>query len=107
MLTYLALSGLPEWTTLSKVQRQFVWRHFIHPMLTRWRIRVAKMGLLLLSLAVAWFLGGFSTTTATFVTCFVMILFVTEIFDFFVVERWRQKVKTYIQDHGSELKSAA
>ena len=107
MLAYLALLGLPEWKTLSRVQRRFVWRHFIHPILTRWQMMVAKMGLVLLAVLIGSLLGAFSTTTGTFIVMFVVIFVVTDLVDLLLLTRHRQQVASYIHSHGAEIQTAA
>lgn len=107
MFTYLALIGLPEWAKLSRVQRRFVCRHFIHPMLTRWQLMIAKTCLAIPAVVAGSLLGAFSGRIGTFITLFVVTFLVTDLVDLFVVARRRPAVGRYIQSHATELQSAA
>ena len=107
MLTYLALLGLPEWTTLSKVQRRFVWRRYIVPLVTRWQLAVAKTILVGLVIAALLWLGAFSRTGTTVIAFVGVVFLIPELFDLVFIARRRQQIGNIIQSHETEIRSAA
>lgn len=107
MIASLALSGLTEWQTLTKVQRRFVWRQFIHPLLTRGPMMVAKMCLLLLVLFTSSLLGAFDTTTGTLIVMFFVTFVVTDVVDLLLLRQNRRQVVDFIHNHRTEIQTQA
>ena len=105
MITYLALLRVPSWMALSGVQRRFVWRHCIHPLLTRFPLMIAKIILAFLCIIVGYWLGAFGSLVSTVITIIVLIFLLPELLDLCLVARHRQVIQDYIQSHGSEIQS--
>jgi membrane protein YdbS with pleckstrin-like domain len=105
MITYWILPVLPEWRRLGKAQRLSVWRQFVHPMLMRWPLWIAKCGVLLLGVLAAQRLGLFDQTTPLVVVLVFTFLFM-DVVDLFVIMRHRHQLDSYIQSHGAETQSA-
>jgi hypothetical protein len=107
MLASLALLGLPEWKMLSRVQRRFVWQHFIQPILTRWHMMIAKACLVALAVFLASLLGAFNSTSGTLIVMFLAVFVLTDLVDLLLLTRHRQQVASYIHSHGAEIQTAA
>lgn len=107
MLTRLALLGLQDWTALSKVQRRFVWMQFIHPMLSGWRMLLAKMGLAFPAAFIILQFGGFNTRIVEGIAVFLLIWGIPELFDLCVLALQRRKLSSYIQNHRAQIEAAA
>ena len=105
MITYFALLRLPSWMALSKVQRRFVWRHCVHPLLTRLPVMLAKTVLLFLCIIAAYRIGAFGGFVPSVITMIAVIFLVPESLDLWLVARHRQDIEAYIQSHGSEIQS--
>lgn len=107
MITHLALLHVPEWMTLSKVQRQFVWQHCVHPLLTRLLFVRTKFVFLFLLIPAAYWFGAFGSLALSIATIFVIVFLIPELLDLWLVSRHRQDIEAYIQSHGSEIQSVA
>jgi prepilin signal peptidase PulO-like enzyme (type II secretory pathway) len=105
MITYLALLRFPQWMALSRVQRRFVWRHCVHPLLTRLPVMLAKTILLFLFIIAAYWIGVFGSLVPSIVTMIAVIFLIPELLDLWLVARHRQDIEAYIQSHGSEIQS--
>src|SRR5262245_47030252 len=106
MLTYYLLSPLSVWGTLSSVQRRFVWRECIHPMLIRWPMMIAKSGLLILALLIGQWAGAYqSWFGVTLVVCGGVLL--GDVLELVLVIQRRDIVSQFIHDHESEIRAVA
>ncbi len=106
MLTYLPLLLVQPWKALSRRQRRFVWRQCVHPLTTRWPLMLAKSVLLFCALMAVVLPGKFHGWQE-YLAIFVVMLFTTDVFDMILVARFRQRIVSYIQEHGPEIQSVA
>jgi uncharacterized membrane protein HdeD (DUF308 family) len=90
---------------LSKIQRRFVWRHCVHPLLTRWSVMITKTVLLLLFIIAAYWLGAFGSLALSIAMTIAIVFLIPELLDLWLVTRHRQDIEAYIQSHGSEIQS--
>ena len=106
MLTYLPLLLLQPWKALSRRQRRFVWRQFIHPLTIRWPLMLVKSVLVFCAL-LAVVLPDTFHGWRQYLAIFIVVFFTTDVFDMILVARLRQKVVQYIQEHEPEIQSVA
>jgi hypothetical protein len=102
MLVYLALLRFPPWAALSRVQRRFVWREFIQPLLTRWPLSLAKSFVLFIALLAVVLPSGFHGA-GSYVAFFLAVMFTTDLLDLFLVAGYRMRIGQYIREHATEI----
>jgi hypothetical protein len=107
MLTHFALSGLAEWTVLSRAQRRFVWHQYLYPLTSQWQMRLAKFCVGLLGIVIAFRLGAFDRMSTTVIMLFIVIFLLPDLFDTLVIARHRRQVSSFIHSHGPEIQTAA
>lgn len=107
MITYLLVSRFSECAVLSPPQRRFVWRHCVHPLLTRFPIMLAKTVLLFVLLIAAYWLGAFGSLASSILTTVLTVMLVPELMDVCLIARHRQDIESYIHSHVSEISSVA
>ena len=107
MLTYLALFRMPEWTTLSRIQRRAVYKRCIRPLLLRWQVLVARTVFLIIAIVAATTLLHTAPGWHAFITVFVTVLLGSSLFDLVFIASKRQQIGQFIQSHAEEIQSAA
>src|ERR1039458_998364 len=105
MIAHLILFRLSSWLALSKVQRRFVWKSYVHPLLVRWPLMVAKMCLGFLAIIIAYWTGGFSSFISSMVVIFIVAFAVPELLDFFPLSRRRHDIEMFIKTHDADIQS--
>jgi hypothetical protein len=105
MIINLALLRNPLWTELSKVQRRFVWQHCVHPLLTRFPVKLAKTVFVFGFIGAAYWFGAFGSLVPSVIVIIAVIFLVPEFLDVCVIACHRQDIETYIQSHGSDIQS--
>ncbi len=101
MLELLALRRIPEWLSLSKKQRAFVYEKAVHPRLIRWPVLLLKTALIPCILVPACVLNGL----LLFVVYFIGTLLPGEIIDSVLVKRHRQEIVDFIASHQGEIQA--
>jgi hypothetical protein len=107
MITHLALLRFPQWMALSKVQRQFVWQHCVHPLLTRLPVLLAKTVLGFVFIGAAYWFGAFGSLVPSIIIMMAVIFLVPALLDVCVIARHRRDIEVYIRSHGSDIQSVA
>jgi uncharacterized membrane-anchored protein YitT (DUF2179 family) len=107
MLIYFALLGLPEWTTLSKTDRQAVCKRFIRPLFRRWQVFLGRIVFLIIAIITTTRLLHTSPGWHEFMTVFVAVLFGSILFDQVFVALKRHQIIQFIRNHAKEIESAA
>jgi uncharacterized membrane protein YoaK (UPF0700 family) len=92
---------------LSRVQRRYVWRRCVHPLLTRLPVMLTKIVLLFLCVITASRIGAFDSFVPSLVTMIVVIFLIPESLDLWLVARHRQDIEAFIQSHESDIQSMA
>jgi hypothetical protein len=106
MITFYLLSRLPVWATLSPVQRRFVWRECVHPMLVRWPMMIAKTCLLIVALLVGKWAGAYQNWFGGGLVVFSGVL-LGDLLELALIIRRRDRVSQFIHDHESQIRAAA
>ncbi len=103
MLVYIPLKRLPEWRSLTKSQRSFVWKECVHARLIRWQSLLLKSCLSLCVMVPAWSMGWFDTLAGFAAVWAVGIMIVPDFVDMLIVARFHAPIRDYIQAHASEI----
>ena len=106
MIAFLALFRIPQWAMLSKIQRRYVWRHCVHPLLNRSPIRLTQNILSFLLIMVAYGLGALSIPPLFIGTTVLSVILIPELVELWVISQHRNDIESYIQSHESEIQSA-
>ena len=107
MIAFLALFRIPQWAMLSKIQRRYVWRHCVHPLLIRSPIRLTQNILSFLLIMAAYALGALSSPPLFIGTTVLSVILIPELIELWVIAQHRNDIESYIQIHESEIQSAA
>jgi threonine/homoserine/homoserine lactone efflux protein len=70
----------------------------------RWPLMLAKSVLLFVAL-MAVVLPDTFQGWQQYLAIFIVVFFTTDVFDMILVAQFRQRIVTYIQEHGSEIQS--
>jgi hypothetical protein len=106
MLTYLALFRVAAWKSLSRVQRRFVAKSCIHPLLFRWQTIAAKTCLLVFAIVAVTSWLHPSGYWRELMTVFFVVLIGAGLFDLVCIALHQQRASDYIRDHAAEIQSA-
>ncbi len=102
MLAHLALLRLRPWAALSRAQRRIVWQQFVHPLLNRWPVGIAKSAVLILALlAVMLPSGGYGV--GRYIVIFLVVMFTPDLLDVVLVAAYNKRIREYIQEHAAEI----
>ena len=79
-----------------KVQRAYVWKHCVHPLLIRWPVLLLKTGISLCIVVPATRYGCFDTLPRIMTIMFVGIFVIPDIVDLLTVSRSIEKIRGFI-----------
>jgi hypothetical protein len=106
---YLTPSRLPELASLSAKQRRFVWRQCVHPSLLRARVRILAFNMFICFALIGSWLGrfvGFGIWGSA-IGAGLLVGMGSYLHDMLWASRYRPQIAQFIQDHASEIQSAA
>jgi hypothetical protein len=95
-----------EMLALSRAQRRFVYRNYIHPMTVRMSVMLAKTAVWAVVLFVGWHSGAFESTIG-FLLVMLAAFAVDECFRVLLLWSNKGRIATIVRAHAADIASAS